>query len=264
MLQFTGALESPQDSRDLPLGKVQAPVAVPTEFLPDYSALPIYYQNGVPACGGHAGAWLANGFQFIEDGKVVKLSPRFVYALCKKIDGIPATDGTYMRAIFKVLREYGVCEDKYFPNDITLPVAEYADWTLIPPEAYENAKKYKIKSYAFVDDKSKQGLKQAIYQNKFVLILKKPWIPTNPSGHFFVANGYKTNIRYANSFGTTWGENGYGWLTDEDIPKVIEAGTAVDLEPEDLAELIRKRDLLTYIRDLYRKVLWLKGLKPVV
>jgi glutaredoxin-related protein len=228
-----GGLESPEDKRDYDLGTVQAPIAIPAEFLPDVSTLPVYNQDQQPACGGHAGAKLQN----ILLGLGKDLSPRFVFALCKKIDGLPPEKGTYGRAIFQVLQKYGVCTNDLFPNDVTLPIAEYADWTKIPQAAFVDGLSRRIGPYAQVTDLSMDGLKQAIYQNKSVLVLKKPWTPaswstqSNSSGHFFDLDGYSETLRFTNSFGLDWQNHGEGELTEADIPTIIEAWTAYEPTP---------------------------------
>jgi|GEM_PF-1634322 len=232
-----GGLESPQDQRDYDIGKIQAPVVRPDTNLPDYF-LPVYYQNGQPDCGGEAGA----KFQNIKRLLNAPLSRRFVYALCKKIDGVPTQEGTFGRAIMQVLQRYGVPLESYFPTDVSLPHAEFADWTKIPQAAYIDALSRRIGAYAQVTDLSPEGLRQAIYQNKAVLVLKSPWTPASwypfdsNSGHFFVLDGYTpTKYRFANSFGSWWGDNvngggnGYGYLLDSDLPTIKEAWTAVEL-----------------------------------
>lgn len=256
-----GALDSPTDSRDFNTGTIQAPISFPSTWLPDYSALDVWYQNGQPSCGGHAGAKAVHIFEFKETGENVKLSPRFVYALCKKLDGLPVESGTYARAIMKVLQTYGVTEDRYFPNQVGLDHDTYADFSRITPQAYDNAHPRAIGAYAQVPI-TLDALKENIYRNGWVLILKKPWQVGIASGHFIVADGYDTDkIRFINSFGSWWGDQGHAWLTSQDMDSVIEAWTAVDIPNWLIPGLKTQVSLLRTVSELLAKLISLKVAK---
>lgn len=260
ILTILGGLESPADTRDINLGKIQPPVAYPAVDLLDYSGVPVYYQNGEPDCGGEMGAAGVGVFEFLENASGKKLSRRFVYALCKKYDGFPPDAGTDLRSIMKVLQKHGVPEEQYFPTDISLPVAEFADWTKIPQSAYDDALPRQIKAYGFLDDVSWENLRQARYQNKILFVLKAPWVPNKyPGGHFILLNGHDENrMRYRNSFGATWGTNGDGWLTEEDAKTIKQAATAIDLPDWMIKNLTTKLTLVQKVLELMKKLVGMK------
>ena len=243
-----GAIPSPKDDRDFTpehLGK-GVPVIIPTSWEPDISEVPVYMQSEQPSCGGHAGATLFG----ILGNLGTNLSPRFVYALCKKIDGFPGQAGTTGRAIMQVLQKYGVCTNDLFPNDTTLSEVEYADYTKIPPQAFVDALTRRIGAYAQVSDLSFQGIKNAVYQNKLVLVMAqignewwtKPdgetsWAASDlfplrtpnsvVSGHFFDDYAYNSSfIYFRNSWGNTWGIEGDGYYGSNYAPQIKEAWIA--------------------------------------
>jgi C1A family cysteine protease len=69
------------------------------------------------------------------------LSPRFIYALCKKFDDSPGEEGTYPRIAMKMLLKYGVCPEAFWP---------YLPYQTDRPKknAAKHARKYRIKAYA--------------------------------------------------------------------------------------------------------------------
>ena len=112
IIRNTGYISSPADKRDFTLSAVeeimQAPVVeIPEVFMPDYSFLPTYHQHKQPSCIGHATAWMVNYFDWAGNNGIPTLSPRFIYALCKRDDGMPDSDGTYYRIGLKEAQNQG-------------------------------------------------------------------------------------------------------------------------------------------------------------
>ena len=242
-----GARPSKPDPRDFtPEHLTKRFEAAPTPFA-SRSPLtaPVYMQGEQPACGGHGGTtfWQA----LAQNGET--LSPRFVYALCKKIDG-DSTPGTDGRSVMQVLQKYGVCTDALFPNDVTLSDADYADWTKIPPLAFVDALSRRIGPYAQLTKMDFQTIKDNIFQNSVVLIagqLGKEWwtgvngvsswesadiLPLRPpavvvSGHFWVDFAFDQNLTYLrNSWSTAWGDDGNGEYGNNYTPYIFEAWVA--------------------------------------
>ena len=236
-----GGLQSPDDPRDFkPEDLTGKASPTPASYVASVLA-PVYEQKSKPACGGHGGTTF---FQALaKNGET--LSPRFVYAMCKKIDGVPDSQGTTGRAIMQVLQKYGVCSDVLFPNDTSLSYAEYIDTSKISPQAYADALTRRIGAYAKLPSTDLQTIKDNIFNNEAVLILGKlgnEWwtpselakdiLPLRPpvnviSGHFWVDYAFSpTFINLRNSFGADWGANGNGYYGDNYTPFIVEAWVA--------------------------------------
>ncbi|HEY0141279.1 MAG TPA: hypothetical protein VGF48_10305 [Thermoanaerobaculia bacterium] len=192
-----GALES-KDPRNIPPGAVQAPVPFPEEFHARFDEVPTYYQNGQPACGGHAGAYLKSYLDYLSLQLAVPRSPRQLYAICKLVDGLPEHEGTTLNAIFKALRDYGVPQLSLYPNDVHLPKKQYRDASLIPPAAIEDAKKNRIApGYAIQNSPSFDDVRRSVYLKQAAIILiycddgffgtNDPTFNEKKYGHFVVA-----------------------------------------------------------------------------
>ena len=271
-----GGIPSPHDPRDFKPSDLGTGAPTPEKYSPDIANIPVYMQDQQPACGGHAGTTLYG----ILAALGTNLSPRFVYALCKKIDGIPDQQGTTGRAIMQVLQKYGVCTNDLFPNDTSLPYAQYADWALIPNAAYVDALSRRIGAYAKLPTTDFQSVKDAIYQNKAVLILGQVgatwWTPSwsatdilplkapNPvvGGHFWVDFGFDilpTDFR--NSWSDKWGDNGNGWYDENYSPFIVEAWTAqlplpvVPPVPANVAPTQQNLVILQRLVSLYQQLL---------
>jgi hypothetical protein len=150
----------------------------------------------------------------------------------------------------QVLQKYGVCTDALFPNDTTLSEQDYADWTKIPPQAYVDALSRRIGAYARVSPTDFQTIKNAIYQNKLVLVLAQignewwtdaqgnnTWnpsslfplrTPTNiVSGHFVDNYAYNPQfIYFRNSWSANWGVGGNGYYGANYAPQIQEVWIA--------------------------------------
>jgi len=250
-----GGQKSPEDKRDIKLGKIEVPIKLPEEYLPDYSGFSIYYQNGQGACGGHAGAKAKEILDYYDIGEIKEYSPRFVYACCKFLDGIPYGEGTYLRAIGDSLKKYGACDMSLYPNEVSLPWEDYKSFQNISEEAFENAQERIISAYAFTGT-GWEDIKQGIYQHKLVLLLVSPFLEGYSSGHFVVATGWDKNnrIRYINSFGKDWGENGWSWLEKGTFQMVQEGMTMVDIPNSTIKKLTSDIKILREIVALYIKV----------
>lgn len=264
-MENLGAIQSKPDKRDILLAETQAPTSFPLVYSSPVSDIPVYFQNGIGSCTAHAGALGASIFEKIENNSVKPLSPRFLYAQCKKDDGVPEENqGTYLRQVLKKLSTVGICENSYFPNDVSLPYLTYKDYRLIPAEAFSNAENYQIGSYAFLDNLSFENIKRAIYKNKWVLLMisvgneyfagDKAVPPSNViSGHLICCFGYDNDkIYYRDSIRTN---NNQRYLCEDYLPFVKEGGTAIDI-PNWTVEVLKKKILiLRQIVQLYLKLL---------
>jgi hypothetical protein len=191
-----GAIES-KDPRNIPLGAVQAPVRFPEEFHARFDEVPTYYQNGQPACGGHAGAYLKSYLDYLSLQLAIARSPRQLYTICKLVDGLPDEEGTTLNAIFKALRDYGAAELSLYPNDVHLPKYQYRDASKIPNAAVVDAAKNRIApGYAIRTWPSFDDVRRTVYLKQAAILLiycddgffgtNDPTFEEKKYGHFVV------------------------------------------------------------------------------
>lgn len=217
-----GFLPSPDDKRDYLLASFLPPltISLPVEHLTWLAwQTPVKYQAQLGACVGFTTAALAECFNYKELGNVLDLSEQFIYGESKKIDGVPEEEGTYIRAALTVLKNLGICEESYFPYE-----GKYPPSNALKAGAFENAKEYKIASYARVllDELS---MKTALFQNGPVAIgvnvyenfmsVGADGIVPYPAGrllggHAILVVGYTVaGLIIKNSWSTRWGKDGY-------------------------------------------------------
>lgn len=223
----TGALRNPIDNRDVTIAMVQAPMALPSKHITDISMLPVLNQRQLGACVGHAVASMMAYQNFKETGKYVYLSPRYIYAMAKKIDGA-TQQGTFPRVAGSVALNKGCSIESLVKNDTTLSHADYINVTETK-HIIDNAKIYKTSGYVSipVDDNS---IKQAIYANGVITIsvgcgeiTQKEIKPGTTNGaHYILLYGFEDMGNYTkyyslNSWDKTWGDNGKWTFSSKDF-----------------------------------------------
>lgn len=239
-----GALLNSKDNRDIPLVAVQAPVALPARFVTDISWIPVFNQEQNGSCVGHAHALVHIYNEYKETGKMEKLSPRYLYALSKRLDGIPSVQGTQPRITAKVMKDNGCPHEGYCLNNNSLPHAEYIK-VVDNPQLNADAAIYKVGGFAF-PAVNKDALKQAIVQNGLMPItisvggFSNP-IPRGSLGlHRVCVYGYDGDrFFYRNSWGEQWGADGNGYF-DWGQQDVIDPMVFTDIPDHILEEIKRK------------------------
>ncbi len=251
-----GCRKDPLDLRDIPMGMVlpKIPVALKVDYTPQMS--PVRDQGDEGTCVAFASVV---GVKEYEDKKeyrkLIELSPRYVYSLCKQYDGFPEEEGTYPRIAMKMLLHYGVCPESLWPyrphqtNDHK-------------PGADLKAKTYRIKAYARL--KSLLEMKRSLMVNGPFLagvrvydswfnpgVAKSGLIPMPKKGedlaggHAICIVGYddrKKLFKFKNSWSKKWADWGYGYLKYEYLSRYCQdAWSATDLieNPKALVKMIQ-------------------------
>jgi len=168
---------------------------------------------------------VSEGKEDHREGKEYNYSEAWIYWNCKKIDAWPNEEGTSIRDAMQVLNKIGVPTEKAWPySDDKLNIGKPASWaTLI-------AKWAMIGAYYRVDtvEQAKVALTQdgpfimgvpCFYDFFFPVdgFVKDPADgEVNYGGHALCVVGYDDNtqrIKFKNSWGTGWGQNGYGYIS---------------------------------------------------
>ncbi len=163
------------------------------------------------------------GKKYDREGKAYDYSERWLYWNCKQIDGIPNSDGTYIRTVMKVLQKLGVPTEKAWPyTDEPINVGKPKRWADLV------ARWATIGSYWSCDNLTE--MKTALVDGPVIIGVPVfiEWAspskgvikyPVNPSqkygGHAVCVVGYddsKQLIKFKNSWTRFWGDIGYGYL----------------------------------------------------
>lgn len=189
-------------------------------------------QGGLPSCVGNAAADSIEIISSILGFPKVELSRRFLWTAARnkmQKDGHKFKTGTYIRLAFEVLRERGICLEKYMPYDVS-------KWDEdVPLTVWQKAGARKIKQMYRIEgteDKRCQLIVEALRANcpvvfgtqvgskfpshKGTSVIDAPL--DSIGGHAMVIVGYdRKGFLVKNSWGPGWGDGGYAYFT----PKYI-------------------------------------------
>jgi len=239
---------SPPDKRDFLYERVlqarapETPLPDKVDYRPNLP--PVFNQGSRGSCAACAVAWSDKAFEEISQGDFPAngLSAAYLYAMCKKKDGIPDREGTYLRVAYKVLKDYGVCSEDCLPYSelLSLSAPKVPEVRSFHHEAAED---YVIASYAKLADptdtpeqrqRAVQLMKEAISREgpivgallvceNFFDVKTPDYVIPIPrgrilGGHAVALVGYddsKHAFILRNSWGTQWGQGGYAYLPYE-------------------------------------------------
>lgn len=258
-------LESPFDARDYKypqllqaVGYTETP-AGPIDYRSNLP--PVFDQGDRGSCVACATAWTPKAFAEINEGDFPAkgLSAAYLYSQCKQLDGIPNTEGTYLRTAMQVLQKYGIPPEEAMPYSTLSSLAA----PKVPPVsalAEARAGQYKISTYAQIASTTDTDRSRLLTTIRQALLREGPFVMallvcTNftpdsrgrlplPGGT--VLGGHAVGIAgdlpdmgcliLRNTWGRDWGLDGYAylpyeWLTrkSDTFQYVFEAWTAVDL-----------------------------------
>ncbi|MBD3407302.1 MAG: hypothetical protein GF411_14385 [Candidatus Lokiarchaeota archaeon] len=169
-------------------------------------------------------AEVAEGKDDHRDGKIYDLSEQWIYYMCKKIDPWPNQEGTSIRYAMKVLNKIGVPTEKGWPyND--LDVGKPKSWAKLVARWALGGSYYRVSSMAqlrkALTDMGPIPIGVGVYEEFF--FVGKDGIVADPrrphicyGGHAICAVGYDDRrglVKFKNSWGPRWGQNGYGYLS---------------------------------------------------
>lgn len=193
--------------------------------------VPIYNQGELGSCTANAVCGAFQYDQMIQNLENFMPSRLFVYWNERNMEGTVSTDsGAMLRDGIKSLAKYGVCPETMWPYDIEKFRNKPTD------ECYKDALHHQAMKYSRVE-RSLNQMKQCLLDGyPFVFGIKvyssfeseetsKNGVVTMPKmgedelgGHALVCVGFKDNKKqfiFRNSWGESWGDNGYGYIPYE-------------------------------------------------
>ena len=204
-------------------------------------------QLNLGSCTANAGVGLLEYYENKAFGEFLDASRLFLYKTTRNLLGWTGDTGAWLRTTMKAMVLFGAPPSKYWPYD----VSKYD----VEPEAflYAFGSNYKTIQYFRLDQ---PGLSKADLLKRIKLFIYHGYpsmfgftvynfgnadgefeFPgpgdSAQGGHAIIAVGYDDNrkvgnkkgaLKIRNSWGTGWGNNGYGWLPYA----YVEQGLAVD------------------------------------
>lgn len=194
---------------------------------------PIENQGSLGSCTANAAAGIVEYCEKKATSRHVDISRLFLYKVTRKLMGVTGDTGAYLRDTIKALRMIGAPPEKHYPYVI-------ANFDKEPDAfAYSLASNYKSLSYFRVDApglsnrdilssmKDKLSINMPLmfgftcFSSIYSASADKGFIPypspgeDTVGGHAVTAVGYDDAtglIEIRNSWGTGWGQSGYGFL----------------------------------------------------
>ncbi len=251
-----GCIRDKFDQRDYLMRAYLPLVKLPKKIDWTLKMSPVRDQGQEGTCVGFASTTGMKEYQEkLDYQKLILLSPRFLYSECKKIDGMPGEEGTTIRAAMKVLKNNGVCQEKFWPyRPQGHGLASYGQShqpqqkNKPKPGASANAKKFRILTYARILELDELRLSlvtkgpavlgvevfKGMFEAKKGLVPMPKKAERSIGGHAICAVGYddtKELFKFKNSWSVKWGDRGYGYLPFEYIKRyMMDAWSSVDIE----------------------------------
>jgi hypothetical protein len=213
-------LKDPPDDRDIEFGQYIVVKKLPLEISWATKVFRVRDQGDTPTCVGQSCSELKTVQEFFEHSEFMDFDALWLYNECKKIDGFPNEEGTFIRVALKILEQRGIPWENLY---------------------------YKIKCYARIENLEELLLAIAsngpcvlgvevfeTWANPINGIIRLPG-PDMKSlgGHAILVTGFNQNerlIEFKNSWGKDWGDNGYGYLPFDYTKYMIDSWTVIDLE----------------------------------
>lgn len=226
-----GYVKDKIDTRDYiyKINKNIAQVKLPTKFTLNKTMPPILDQGDIGSCVSNA-VCNALGFLNLKINKPLNLKSRlFNYYNTRVLEGTVNSDsGCQIRDAIKICNQIGSCYEETWPYDITRFKNKPSD------DTYTEAKKHKLTVYQRVAQ-NRNAIKACLisgfpiiigfmcYNTLFNPSVEKTGDILSPTrrdyiigGHCVLITGYNDiTQRYEimNSWGTDWGNNGYGSIS---------------------------------------------------
>jgi C1A family cysteine protease len=200
---------------------------------------PIEDQGNLGSCTANAGAGVLEYFQKRAFGKYLDASRLFLYKVSRNLLGITGDQGAELRTTMKAMVLFGVPPENYWPYKIDSFDEEPPAFCYAFAQSYQTTRYYRLDPPGQSTDKTLENIKKSLaaeFPPMFGFTVYSSIPPEGDGkgeipfpgpgdsvegGHAIVAVGYDDKKKVGqdtgallirNSWGTGWGDKGYGWL----------------------------------------------------
>lgn len=200
---------------------------------------PIEDQGSLGSCTAHAGVGMMEYYERRTSGKHLDASRLFLYKVTRQLLGFKGDDGAYLRSTMKAMVLFGVPPEKYWPYKPEKYNDDPDSFCFAFAQSYKSMKYYRLdpsgRTPANILEEVKKSLAAelpamfgfSVYSSIPAIGEGTGNIPypkrgdTLEGGHAVLAVGYDDDkkidgetgaLLIRNSWGTRWGDKGYGWL----------------------------------------------------
>lgn len=196
---------------------------------------PIEDQGNIGSCTAQAVCGLVEYLQRSLHGEYLDASRLFLYKATRLFLGWTGDTGAFVRSTIKALRLFGVPPEEYWPYETTRFDDEISAFCFAFAGNYKAIQYYRLDGSEKLKDSLAKGMPFAFgftcYDSLFTdAVSKSGDIPfPKPTeqvvgGHAVMAVGYdegKGRFLIRNSWGTAWGDQGYGTLPFEFVDRAL-------------------------------------------
>lgn len=214
---------------------------------------PIEDQGEIGSCTAHAGVGLYEYFERRAFGRHIDGSRLFLYKATRNLLKKTADDGAYLRTVMAAMALFGVVPEKYWPYDEKKVNEEPTAFLYSYAQNFQAISYYRLDCFGVTKPDLLVSIKDHLFKGLPLIFGFTCYASLDQSdngkiafpdrkentdgGHAVMAVGYDDNMKIVNplnksvvttgailirnSWGTDWGEGGYGWLPYDYILKGI-------------------------------------------
>lgn len=184
-------------------------------------------QNGFGSCQGHALSTVCEiAYYNASKGDITQLSRWFAYVGTQKIDGIRGDQGSTISGGAELAKRYGICPEELYPYPRSYTYT-------ISQAQYDAAAPFKLKTarrMETVDD-----VRNWLDGGMGGINIGVRW---GGGGHAIaIVETQGSSFKVANSWGTSWGDNGYLTWTEREMSQKLRESYTVAIGLTDMEEI---------------------------